>query len=146
MALMIGLSTLTTILIGGIQALNDTSRVGVIVEFVIYINMLQFPVSAIGWVASMIQRASASQARINEFLHIEPVIKDEGKALEKVEGDIEFDKVEFIYPHTGIHAIKDFSLKIKKGEKVLILGRTGSGNLLLPNCYLDFMNPLREKY
>jgi ATP-binding cassette subfamily B multidrug efflux pump len=96
MALMIGLSTLVTILIGGIQALNDTQKVGVIVEFVIYINMLQFPVSAIGWVASMIQRASASQKRLNEFLHTEPSIKDTGITYKEVKGDIKFDKVSFV--------------------------------------------------
>src|ERR687890_598017 len=79
MALMIGLSTLITILIGGIQALHDTSKVGLIVEFVIYINMLTFPVSAIGWVASMVQRASASQKRLNEFLLTKPTIADTGE-------------------------------------------------------------------
>src|SRR4051812_9848434 len=86
MALMIGLSTLITILIGGIQALHDPLKVGVIVEFVIYINMLQFPVSAIGWVASMIQRASASQKRLNEFLNTKPVITDNGKMTQEVKG------------------------------------------------------------
>jgi ATP-binding cassette subfamily B multidrug efflux pump len=141
MALMIGLSTLITIVIGGIQALNDTTKVGVIVEFVIYINMLQFPVSAIGWVASMIQRASASQKRLNEFLQTEPTIADKGNAIEQVKGDIVFNNVDFIYPHTGIHAIKDFSLKIKTGEKVLILGKTGSGKSTIAQLLLRFYNP-----
>ena len=141
MALMIGLSTLITILIGGIQALNDTSKVGLIVEFVIYINMLQFPVSAIGWVASMIQRASASQARLNEFLHTEPSIADTGDTTGQVRGDIEFKNVDFIYPHTGIHAIKNFSLTVKKGEKVLVLGKTGSGKSTLAQLLLRFYEP-----
>jgi ATP-binding cassette subfamily B multidrug efflux pump len=74
MALMIGLSTLVTIMVGGMQALKDSSKVGLIVEFVIYINMLTFPVSAIGWTASMIQRAAASQKRMNEFLETTPII------------------------------------------------------------------------
>ncbi|GEO10877.1 ABC transporter [Segetibacter aerophilus] len=138
MALMIGLSTLITILIGGVQALHDTTKVGVIVEFVIYINMLQFPVSAIGWVASMIQRASASQKRLNEFLQTEPSIADKGKAIEHVKGDIVFKDVDFIYPHTGIHAIKKFSLTIKTGEKVLILGKTGSGKSTIAQLLLRF--------
>jgi ATP-binding cassette subfamily B multidrug efflux pump len=138
MALMIGLSTLVTILVGGIQALHDTTKVGVIVEFVIYINMLQFPVSAIGWVASMIQRASASQKRLNEFLHTTPAIADKGKAVENVKGDIIFKDVDFVYPHTGIHAIKDFSLTIEKGEKVLILGKTGSGKSTIAQLLLRF--------
>lgn len=141
MGLMIGLSTLATILIGGIQALHDTSKVGLIVEFVIYINMLQFPVSAIGWVASMIQRASASQARLNEFLHTTPAIADQGDSTGQVRGDVHFGNVNFVYPHTGIHAIKDFELTIKKGEKVLILGRTGSGKTTIAQLLLRFYEP-----
>jgi ATP-binding cassette subfamily B protein len=141
MALMIGLSTLITILIGGIQALHDTQKVGVIVEFVIYINMLQFPVSAIGWVASMIQRASASQKRLNEFLHTIPAIKDSGVTVNKVKGDIKFDNVSFVYPHTGIQAVKDFSLDIKKGQKVLLLGKTGSGKSTIAQLLLRFYEP-----
>jgi len=141
MALMIGLSTLITILIGGIQALHDTEKVGIIVEFVIYINMLQFPVSAIGWVASMIQRASASQKRLNEFLDTVPAIKDMGTAHNKVKGDIRFDKVNFVYPHTGIQAVKDFSLEIKKGQKVLLLGKTGSGKSTIAQLLLRFYEP-----
>lgn len=138
MALMIGLSTLITILIGGIQALHDPLKVGVIVEFVIYINMLQFPVSAIGWVASMIQRASASQKRLNEFLDTKPAIADQGKLLQEVKGDICFNNISFTYPHTGINALKDFSLKIKKGQKVLVLGKTGAGKSTIAQLLLRF--------
>ncbi|HEX8678299.1 MAG TPA: ABC transporter ATP-binding protein, partial [Segetibacter sp.] len=141
MALMIGLSTLITILIGGIQALHDPLKIGVIVEFVIYINMLQFPVSAIGWVASMIQRASASQKRLNEFLDTQPAISDRGKVLKDVRGDIRFHNVNFVYPHTGIKALKDFSLTIRKGEKVLILGKTGSGKSTIAQLLLRFYEP-----
>ena len=141
MALMIGLSTLITILIGGIQALHDPLKVGVIVEFVIYINMLQFPVSAIGWVASMIQRASASQKRLNEFLDTQPAISDHGKVLKEVRGDIRFHNINFVYPHTGIKALKDFSLTIRKGEKVLILGKTGSGKSTIAQLLLRFYEP-----
>jgi ATP-binding cassette subfamily B protein len=142
MALMIGLSTIITILIGGIQALNDPSKVGIIVEFVIYINMLQFPVSAIGWVASMIQRASASQMRLNEFLQTVPnVINKKGTSNEVVKGNIRFLNVTFTYPHTGITAVKDFSLEIKEGERVLILGKTGSGKSTLAQLLLRFYEP-----
>ncbi|TDH29169.1 ABC transporter ATP-binding protein [Segetibacter sp. 3557_3] len=140
MALMIGLSTLITILIGGIQAIHDTSRVGIIVEFVIYINMLTFPVSAIGWVASMIQRASASQKRLNEFLQTVPVIQDNG-SVEVLEGDILFKDVNFTYPHTGIKAVEDFNLHVKNGEKVLILGKTGSGKSTIAQLLLRFYEP-----
>lgn len=128
MALMIGLSTLLTIYLGGIKAIEDPTQVGKIVEFVFYINMLTFPVSAIGWTASMIQRAAASQKRLNEFLSITPSISKEDKAPDiSLKGDIQFNHVSFTYPHSGIKAIRNFTLDIKAGQKVLILGKTGSG-------------------
>lgn len=142
MALMIGISTLVTILVGGLQALQDTSKVGLIVEFVIYLNMLTFPVSAIGWTASMIQRAAASQKRVNEFLLTEPTIANTEKPLVvPVSGDIFFDDVSFTYPHTGIKALQHFNLRIKKGDKVLLLGRTGSGKSTLAQLLLRFYDP-----
>ena len=142
MSLMIGLSTLATILIGGIQALNDPTKVGVIVEFVLYINMLVFPVSAIGWVASMIQRASASQKRLNEFLNTQSAITElPGLKTQVVGGDIRFNNVTFEYPHTGIVALSNFDLQIKEGEKVLILGKTGSGKSTVAQLLLRFYNP-----
>ena len=142
MALMIGLSTLTTIAIGGIQALNDTSKVGLIVEFVIYINMLTFPVSAIGWVASMIQRASASQKRLNEFLLTKPtIVNTQANKVEQIKGEVEFKDVTFTYPHTGITAIKNFSLKIRQGGKILVLGKTGSGKTTIAQLLLHFYEP-----
>ncbi|MES2371644.1 MAG: ABC transporter ATP-binding protein [Bacteroidota bacterium] len=142
MALMIGLSTLVTIMVGGMQALQDSSKVGLIVEFVIYINMLTFPVSAIGWTASMIQRAAASQKRLNEFLETESTIANNPTPLVvPVTGDIVFDDVNFTYPHTGIHAIRNFNLHIKKGDKVLLLGRTGSGKSTIAQLLLRFYDP-----
>lgn len=146
MALMIGLSTLVTIMVGGMQALQDSSKVGLIVEFVIYINMLTFPVSAIGWTASMIQRAAASQKRLNEFLRAEPVIRNaDTPSTQPVTGDIVFDHVSFTYPHTGIKAIQDFSLHIKKGQKILLLGRTGSGKSTIAQLLLRFYDPSSGK-
>ena len=128
MSFMIGLSTLLTIYLGGLEALQDPSKVGTIIEFVIYINMLTFPVSAIGWTASMIQRAAASQKRINEFLSIEPKITNKHtKHFNTLKGDIVFKDVSFIYPHSGVNAISNFNVTINAGQKVLILGRTGSG-------------------
>ena len=130
MALLIGLSTLLTIMIGGYYYINGLRGVtlGTITEFVIYINMLTFPVSAIGWTASMIQRAAASQKRLNEFLDTKPAIYDQPLAKKiRVHGNIEFNNVDFTYSHTGIEALKNFSLSIKNGEKVAIIGRTGSG-------------------
>lgn len=143
MALMIGISTLITILVGGMQAMEDPTKVGTIVEFVIYINMLTFPVSAIGWTASMIQRAAASQKRLNEFLKMEPAIKDHPTVLndEPVSGTIEFKEVSFTYPHTGIKAIQGLNLTIPRGKKVLILGKTGSGKSTLAQLLLRFYEP-----
>lgn len=130
MTLLIGLSTLLTIMIGGIHHIYNPDKISLplIVEFVIYINMLTFPVFAIGWTASMIQRAAASQKRLNEFLQTEPTIKN-SFAPKKIilQGNVSFKNVDFVYPHTGIEALKKFNLEIKKGNKIAIVGRTGSG-------------------
>ena len=139
MTLFIGLSILLTIMIGGYYYINGLNNVGIdtLVEFVVYINMLMFPVSAIGWTASMIQRASASQKRLNEFLHTSSKIVRSPSAQDlALTGDIRFEGVNFIYPHTHIHAIKNFSLHIRPGEKVAIIGRTGSGKTTLGQLLL----------
>jgi ATP-binding cassette subfamily B protein len=134
MTLLIGLSTLLTIMIGGIYYINGTKDIGIdtIVEFVIYINMLTFPVSAIGWTASMIQRASASQKRLNEFLQTQPSVPIESsKRKLSLTGDIVFRNVDFTYAHTGIHALKHFNLHIGAGQRIAVVGRTGSGKTTL---------------
>ena len=132
MTLLIGLSTLFTIMIGGIYYIRGSIGLDVIVEFVIYINMLTFPVSAIGWTASMIQRASASQKRLNEFLQTEPSIKNTALSKKsKLTGDIKFENVDFTYSHTGVKAIKDFNLHIRPGQQIAVVGRTGSGKTTL---------------
>ena len=137
MGLLIGLSTLLTIMIGGIYVINGSISIGVIGEFIMYVLLLTFPVSAIGWTASMIQRAATSQRRINEFLHTRPSIQNEPNTKEVIlKGNIEFRNVDFVYPHTGIHAIKDFSLKIYAGEKVAIIGKTGSGKSTIAQLML----------
>jgi len=143
MSLMIGLSTLLTIYLGGMQAYQDPSKVGTIIEFVIYINMLTFPVSAIGWTASMIQRAAASQKRLNEFLAIEPTIKNNSDPIELIDikGAIDFKNVNFTYVHSGIHALSNFNLTIKAGQKVLILGKTGSGKSSIAQLITRMYDP-----
>jgi len=146
MTLIIGLSTLVSILIGGIYHINDPAKTSLatLVEFIVYINMLMFPVSAIGWTASMIQRASASQKRLNEFLKTEPEIHNPAQPEKTViQGNIEFDHVDFVYPHTGIRALHDFTLKIKKGEKVAIVGRTGSGKSTVAQLLLRMYDTTR---
>jgi len=143
MGLLIGLSTLLTIMIGGLYALHDQNvKTGTIAEFVMYVNMLTFPVSAIGWTASMIQRAAASQKRLNEFLDTRPGIQDAtGVAAPALRGDIVFEKVDFTYPDTGIHAIQNFSFHIKAGQKIAIIGRTGSGKSTVAQLLLRMYNP-----
>jgi ATP-binding cassette subfamily B protein len=132
MTLLIGLSTLFTIMIGGIYYIRGSIGLDVIVEFIIYINMLTFPVSAIGWTASMMQRASASQKRLNEFLHTEPSIKNSAISKKmKLSGDIRLEDVDFTYSHTGVKAIKNFNLHIRPGEQIAVVGRTGSGKTTL---------------
>jgi ATP-binding cassette subfamily B protein len=143
MALLIGLSTLLTIMIGGLYYINSPERIsiGAITEFIIYINMLTFPVSAIGWTASMIQRAAASQKRLNEFLKTEPEIVNNEESIKiEMKGNIVFKNVDFIYPHTGIHALKNFNLTIKEGEKIAIVGRTGSGKSTIAQLLLKMYN------
>jgi ATP-binding cassette subfamily B protein len=141
MTLMIGLSTLIAILVGSLQVLHGMLP-GVIVEFVLYINKLTFPVSAIGWTASMVQRASASQKRINEFLQTQSPITEPAKPVAPLfNGNIVFDDVSFTYPHTGIQALKHFNLAIKEREKVLVLGKTGSGKSTIAQLLLRFYDP-----
>ena len=137
--LLIGLSTLLTIMIGGLHHIANPARTNLatIIEFVMYVNMLTFPVSAIGLTASMIQRAAASQKRINEFLHTTPAIRDPlNPAPLQLKGDIQFSHVNFTYPHTGIKALTDFNLSIRPGEKVAIVGRTGSGKSTIAQLLL----------
>ncbi len=141
MALLIGLSTLITIAIGGWYYLHQQYNItaGTIAEFVIYVNLLTFPVSAIGWTASMTQRAAASQKRLNEFLQQEPIIKDKKNTIDTtLNGSIVFNDVSFTYDNTGITAIKNFNLKIEKGQKIMLIGRTGSGKTTLAQLLLHF--------
>lgn len=144
MTLLIGLSTLLTIMIGGLYAARDPSGeyVSTIVEFVMYINLLTFPVSAIGWTASMIQRGAASQKRLNEFLHTKSMISDPVVPSKvEVEGDVVFGDVNFTYPNTGIHALKNFNLTIRKGQKIAIIGHTGSGKTTIAQLLLRMYDP-----
>jgi ATP-binding cassette subfamily B protein len=139
MALLIGLSTLISILVGGLDVVNQVpgASVGKIAEFVMYIQMLTFPVSAIGWTASMTQRAIASQKRINEFLQTKPAIQNNPDPVKPtLSGDILLQDASFTYAHTGIEAIRGLTLHIKPGQKVAIVGKTGSGKSTLAQLLL----------
>jgi len=132
MNLFIGLSMLFSVLVGGYLAIQGKTSAGHIAEFIMYINLLMFPISSIGWVASIIQRAAASQKRINDFLQTKSTINDSPLAKEQLlNGDISFDKVNFTYPHTGIQALHNFSLHIPAKSSIAILGKTGAGKSTL---------------
>jgi ATP-binding cassette, subfamily B, multidrug efflux pump len=132
MTLMIGTSVVITVYVGGLEVVAGRLQPGHIAEFVIYITMLTWPVTAIGWIASLTQQAAASQKRINEFLKTQPEIANPSQPLQLPEdkgfsGAIQFDNVSFVYPDTGIKALENISFSLQPGEKMAIIGRTGSG-------------------
>lgn len=131
MILLIGISTVIVVYLGGIKMNNGSITAGNILEFVFYVNMLTWPISSVGWVATLVQTAAASQSRINAFLNTQSKIKNKGKISKTLQGDIVFDQVNFCYEDTGIEAIKDLSFHIKAGEKWAIMGKTGSGKTTL---------------
>ncbi|WP_299128447.1 ABC transporter ATP-binding protein [uncultured Winogradskyella sp.] len=128
MILLIGISNLIVIYIGGMQYINgEIEKIGTIAEFIIYVNMLTWPVATVGWVTSLVQQAEASQERINEFLKTEPAIQNKAIELTPITGTIEFKNVSFVYPDTNIEALKDVSFSLQSGKTLAILGKTGSG-------------------
>ncbi|WP_445738535.1 ABC transporter ATP-binding protein [Mariniflexile sp.] len=128
MILLIGTSNLLVIYVGGMQYINgEIESLGTIAEFIIYVNMLTWPVATVGWVTSIVQQAEASQKRINEFLKLEPEIKNAMESHTEITGDIAFNDVYFTYDDTNIQALNGVSFNIKEGETLAILGKTGSG-------------------
>ncbi len=136
MTFLVGCSIVIVVLAGGIQVGNGNLTAGNLATFLLYINMLMWPVSSLGWVASMIQRAIASQKRINEFLHYQPAISGREGIDKKIKGEIVFDRVSFTYPDTGIQALQDVSFKVKPGERIAIIGRTGSGKTTIADLIM----------
>uniref|UniRef100_UPI002621C295 ABC transporter ATP-binding protein n=1 Tax=Flavobacterium sp. TaxID=239 RepID=UPI002621C295 len=128
MILLIGISNLVVIYVGGMMYINGSiPDIGVIAQFILYINMLTWPVASLGWISSMVQEAEASQKRINEFLKTEPDIKNNTDVHSPIMGEIAFNNVTFTYEDTNITALKNISFNVKKGETLAILGKTGSG-------------------
>ncbi len=128
MLALIGISNLVVIYFGGIMYIDGTiTSIGTIAEFILYVNMLTWPVASLGWVSSMIQEAEASQKRINEFLKIEPEIKNKNSKSSIIDGGISFENVSYTYEDTNIKALQNISFSVKKGETLAILGKTGSG-------------------
>ncbi|MFD2864403.1 ABC transporter ATP-binding protein [Mucilaginibacter antarcticus] len=136
MLFLVGFSNVITIFIGGLEVMKGTITPGNIAEFLVYLNQLTFPVMALGWVTSLIQRAAASQKRINEFLHQKPEIVSPNVPKRIINGLIEFNNVSFTYPDTGIQALKNVSFTAHPGQMVAIIGRTGSGKSTIANLLL----------
>lgn len=139
MLLLVGISTILVVYIGGKEVLAGRATTGNIAEFILYVNMLTWPVTSLGWVTAIIQRAAASQERINEFLHLEPEITSVVPDQRPVTGDLEFHQVSFTYPDSGIQALENVSFTVPSGGSLAIVGRTGSGKstlaLLLARLY-----------
>ena len=128
MIALIGISNLVVIYFGGVMYINGTiPNIGTIAEFILYVNMLTWPVASLGWVSSMVQEAEASQKRLNEFLKIEPEIKNNNENSSDIQGSIAFENVSYTYEDTNIEALKNVTFTVKKGETLAILGKTGSG-------------------
>ncbi len=130
---LIGLSVILTVWVGSIQVFNGEVSTGNIAEFIIYVNMLTWPVTALGWITSIIQRAAASQRRINEFLETKTDIISEKNIEREIEGHIVFDDVSFTYPDSGIKALQNVSFEVRPGESIAIVGNTGSGKSTIAN-------------
>lgn len=133
---LIGLSVILTIYIGGKQVIDGEITYGNIAEFVIYVNMLTWPVTALGWITSINQRAAASQKRINQFLKEENEIQSTENLDKEIAGDLVFDNVSFTYPDSGIQALKNISFDVKSGQSIAIIGTTGSGKSTIANLML----------
>ena len=132
MVALIGISNLVVIYFGGQMYINGTIKsIGTIAEFILYVNMLTWPVASLGWISSMVQEAEASQKRINEFLQIEPEIQNKNGDKSNIQGAISFKNVSFTYSDTQIRALENISFSVKTGETLAILGKTGSGKSTL---------------
>ncbi len=139
--LLVGLSTILTIYVGAHKVMRGEISPGVIVQFVFYVNILTWPFAIVGWVTSLVQKAEASQARLNEFLRTKPDIQNTVEEKTQVRGDIEFSNVSYTYEDSGIRALQDVSFKIPEGKTLGIIGRTGSGKSTIANLLLRMIDP-----
>lgn len=139
---LIGLSTVLTVFVGGTEVIKGTLSIGNIAEFILYVNLLTWPVTALGWVTSIIQRAAASQKRINEFLKIENDIVSEQNIEKEIVGQIEFRNVSFTYQDSGIKALKNISFNVNPGESIAIIGTTGCGKSTIANLIGRMLDPI----
>lgn len=133
MILLIGISNIIVLYVGGQQYINGEVQIGVIAEFFLYVNILTWPVAIVGWVTSIVQQAETSQQRINEFLEQVPEIKNNVKTNTEVNGKVVFNNVTLTYDDTNITALKNISFTVEQGETIAILGKTGSGKSTIVN-------------
>lgn len=145
MLILIGLSSLLTIYVGGLEVIKGNLSIGNIAEFIIYVNMLTWPVASLGWTVSLVQRAAASQQRINEFLMTSPDIISNNQEQEPVKGNLTFQDVTFAYKEQAIPVLKNISFHIPAGQSLAIIGRTGSGKTTLANLLLRLMDVKQGK-
>ena len=142
MVLLIGMSNILVIYIGGNQFIDGKIELGILAEFIIYVNMLTWPVATVGWVTSIVQQAEASQARINQFLKEKIKIINKNSEILKINGELEFKNINFIYEETNIKALSDINFKLKKGESLGIIGPVGSGKSTLLELIVRNYDPM----
>jgi ATP-binding cassette subfamily B multidrug efflux pump len=142
MVLLIGVSNILVIYIGGNQFIDGKIELGILAEFIIYVNMLTWPVATVGWVTSIVQQAEASQARINQFLKEKIKIINKNSEILKINGDLEFKNINFIYEETNIKALSNINFKLKKGESLGIIGPVGSGKSTLLELIVRNYDPM----
>lgn len=140
MLLLVSSSILLVVLVGGVEVSKGNITNGNIAEFIIYVNMLTWPFTAIGWIVSIVQQAEASQKRINQFLATEPEITNPSEEPFSINGKVEFKNVSYTYPDSGIKALQDVSFTLHKGEKLGIIGRTASGKTTIANLMLRMLD------
>lgn len=142
---LVGISTIITVYVGGIQVIQGEIGYGVIAEFILYVNILTWPVTSLGWVTSIIQRAAASQTRINEFLDIKSDIVSLENLEAEIKGSILVENLSFYYPESGIQALDQISFEIKSGQTLGIIGTTGSGKSTIANLLMRMYDPTTGK-
>ncbi|REG88444.1 ABC transporter ATP-binding protein [Algoriphagus antarcticus] len=138
---LVGISTIITVYAGGLQVISGEIGYGVIAEFILYVNMLTWPVTSLGWVTSIVQRAAASQTRINEFMDEKNDLLSTDEIKADIRGTVEVENVSFVYPDSGINALKDVSFQIKEGQTLGIIGTTGSGKSTIANLLMRMYDP-----
>tara|TARA_R110002020_G_scaffold296313_4_gene511874 strand:- start:3900 stop:5687 length:1788 start_codon:yes stop_codon:yes gene_type:complete len=138
---LVGVSTIITVYVGGLQVMSGEIGYGVIAEFILYVNILTWPVTSLGWVTSIVQRAAASQTRINEFLDEKNDIISTDAIKADIKGTVEVENVSFVYPDSGIKALRDVSFKIQEGQTLGIIGTTGSGKSTIANLLMRMYDP-----